>query len=246
MTKKEIEKVLQDILDPLIISDEYNFRQAIPAPTYQDIIDFIKIIIEDKSEESLQKFISKHPNFIFKLMPSTDDTILTLISKAPIGNFKVSDYVMLIVSQGGCAVYMIEIERPSDRLFTNKLTPAQKLAGALGQVNDWKEHILKNQQSFLNSLFTITQALPLIPNKTANGSFNFFGSKQIRKNWLGFGGDEYCHFEYLIVIGRWSNLTSREKEKLIFLNNNLSKEGIRVRTFDNLIRKAIDGPKYLW
>ena len=246
MTKKQVETVLKEIFDPFVLGDEIPMHQLNKAPSFKEIEDFAKLIILDKSEESFQAFLSKNPHFLFRLAPSTDDTNLGILAKPPISNFNFADYAIFSVSQGGCRIFLVEIERPGDNLFTKKLTPANKLQTALGQIHDWNEWLKNNKQTFFNTMFKLLKEAPKFPKKKDNGSFIYCSKQQLEKTWQGFGGNEYCTFQYLIVLGRWSKLTEREKNRLVYYNQQYEGQNIKIRTYDNFIRKAIEGPKYFW
>jgi hypothetical protein len=244
--KKEVEKILQEIFDPLIFGSEIRSHKLTRSPNFNEIQEFAELILLDESEESFQKFLSKNSHFLVRLGFSTDETVLGILAKPPISNFNFADYAIFSVSQGGCHVRLIEIERPSDRLFTKKLMPANKLQNALGQIHDWSEWLLSNKQTFFNSCFRLLKNSPKFPKKTENGSFIYCQKNQLDATWTGFGGNEYCSFEYVIILGRWSKLDEKEQKRLMYFNSKYSKEDIQIRTYDNFIRKAIDGPKNLW
>lgn len=247
MTKKDIEQVLSEIFDPIILCNENPLSSLNKSPSYEEIVGLIKLIILDKSEESFQKYLSTHQHFLFRLAPSSEQSVLGLLLKLPISNFNFTDFAILTVSQGGCRISLIEIERPSDKLFTKKLTPAAKLQTALGQIHDWNEWLNINRQTFLNTTFKLLDESPKYSAEgNILGGFINGSIKEIRNVWSGFGGNDYCKFEYLIIIGRWSRLTDREKKRLVYLNQQNEGQAIRIRTYDNFIRKAIEGPNITW
>jgi len=246
LVKGKIEKVIKEIFSPMLLGDELP-NSALNSPiTYKQIRTFAKLIVNEEPEESFQRYISKNPNFLFRLAPSTDDTSIGFLAKPPISNFNTADYGIFSVSQGGTRIFLIEIEKPSDVLFTQKLTPAKKLQMAIGQTHDWGQWIRNNKHTFVNTCFKILQSVPKYPAKSHNGSFIYCDREAVANLWNGFGGTENCTIEYLIVIGRWSQLKKPEKERLMFMNSKFQQENLRIRTYDNLVRKAIDGPKYLW
>ena len=246
MTKKQIETVLKEIFDPFVLGDEVPMHKLNKGPSFIEIEQLAKLIVIDKSEESFQVFLQENPHFLFRLAPSTDDTNIGFLSKPPISNFNVADFVIFSFSQGGARMFLIEIERPNDKLFTKKLTPAAKLQTALGQIHDWDEWIKNNKQTFLNTSLRILKETPQYPKKTKNGSFTYWTKHQIEALWQGFGGNDYCTFQYLVIIGRWSKLSEKEKKRLMYLNQTYENQNIRIRTYDNFIRRAIEGPKYFW
>lgn len=243
---KEIDDILKEIFDPFVLGDEIPMHKLNKSPSFNEIEQLASLILNDESEESFQQFLQVNPHFLFRLAPSTDDTNIGILSKPPISNFNYADFLIFSFSQGGTRAFLIEIERPSDKLFTSKLTPARKLQTALGQIHDWNEWIQSNSQTFFNSTLRIMESIPKYPKKNSTGSFAYWNKKQIKLLWDSFGAEEFCSFEYLIIIGRWSKLTDREQKRLMYMNRSYSNQNIRIRTFDNFIRKAIEGPKYFW
>lgn len=247
MTKKEIELVLNEIFDPYILGDENKLPPLSKAPTFKEIKELIELMIADRNEESFQSFLSRHSHFLFRLAPWTEESVLGMLTKLPISNFNFSDFAIFTVSQGGCRLTLIEIERPNDKLFTQKLTPAKKLQTAIGQIHDWDEWLKGNFTSFLNTAFRkLEECKPYSENKRITGSFINASMKELKNVWQGFGGNESCRIDYLIIIGRWSKLTDREKKRLLYLNQTKDGLNLRIRTYDNFIRKAIEGPNIFW
>lgn len=246
MAKSKIKQIIQEILDPMALGEDMP-KHILNAPvSYKQLEDFARLIEVDKSEESFQKYLSKNPNYLFRLAPSTDVNHLGFLAKPPINNFNTADYAILSISQGGTRVFLIEIERPSDKLFTAKLSPAKKLQTAIGQIQDWDQWIRNNRQAFINTCFKLLEKSPHYPDAGPKGSFIYQDAKHLESSWNGFGGTEHCFFEYLIVIGRWSQLTKAERNKLMYLNHLNHHLNLRIRTYDNLARLAYIGPMNRW
>jgi Domain of unknown function (DUF4263) len=243
---KDIEKILTEIFDPTIFPDEIPRSEHYKPPTFKDVQEIAQIIIDDGTEESFQKYFNKNPHFLFRAIPSSGDTICGLLIKPPIGNFFYADYAIVTVGQGGCGITLIELERPSDKLFTKKLTPAQKFQTALGQINDWNEWLVSNKQTFANTILTLLKKAPQYPKTDKNGSFKCLPNIRIENCWKGFGGYEDCYIGNLLVISRWSNLDEKEKKRLLFHNSKNRQHFFQIRTYDQLIRKGYDGPNRYW
>lgn len=244
--KPEIEQILKEIFDPFIFGDELKSHVLWKSPSFKEIEDFASLILKDESEESFQKFLSQKSNFLFRQAFSTDESPLGIIAKPPLSNFNFADFAIFSVSQGGCHIQLIELERPSDKLFTKKMTPGYKLQTAIGQIYDWKEWLQSNQETFINTSFRILKDAPKFPAKPEKGTFIYCPKNRLETTWRAFGGNESCTIDYVIVLGRWSKLTEKEQKRLILLNNSYSSQWIKIRTYENFIRKAIDGPKNLW
>lgn len=245
MTNKQFQEILGEIFDPLLLKGDVPIKKISAAPTFEQIKEYAKLIIKNSGEEKFQKLFANNENILLRGTIESDETILGVIAKPPIGIQNFADFVIISVGQGGAKITLIELENPSDRLFTKKLTPANKLQSAIGQVTDWDIWIEKNSDTFKNDLLDYLKKQPKYPNKSNNGSFIVCSKSQLVKTWNAFGGNEGCHISFLIIIGRFGRLTEEEKQRLYHLNKK-NNQRIKFRTFDNYIRKAIDGPKYFW
>jgi len=244
--KPEVQKILQEIFNPFIQAEDLKSHDLWRSPDFSDLENFALLLLEDKSEESFQKFLGDKSNFLFRQSFSTDESPLGIIAKPPLSNFNFADFAIFSVSQGGPHIHLIELERPNDRLFTKKMTPAHKLQTALGQIYDWKEWLQSNQVTFINSCFKILKDAPKYPVKKENGTFIYCDKNKLNNIWNAFGGTEFCTIDYLIVLGRWGNLDEKERSRLILYNKNNASQFIKIRTYEGFIRKALDGPRNLW
>jgi len=243
---KEIENILNEIFAPTVLPDEIPKSKFYKQPTFKDVQEIAKLVLSDTSEESFQKFFNKNPHFLFRAIPSSGDTIFGLLIKPPIGNFFYADYAIITIGQGGCGVTLIELERPSDKLFTKKLTPAKKLQTALGQIDDWNEWLINNKQTFSNTILELLKKAPLYPNTDKKGSFKCMSNNKIENGWKGFGGYDECYIGNMLVISRWSKLSDKEKKRLVFYNSKNRQNYFQIRTYEQLIRKGFDGPNMYW
>jgi len=85
-------------------------------------------------EETVQRFLTRYPAFLPVLWPYEN----VVFSKLPLGNQHVVDFAFARENSGGVTWYLIEIERPSDRLFTKAGDPAARLVHGMRQLADWK------------------------------------------------------------------------------------------------------------
>lgn len=246
MISKEVEKILAEIFDPSVLADDLPKDIHFKPPTFMEIQEIAQLVYEDKSEETYQRFLSKHPHFLFRGTPWSGDYNCGLLIKPPISNFFNADFAIFTVGQGGCGITLVEIEKPSDKLFTKKLTPARKLQTAIGQIDDWNEWLISNKQTFVNTGLELLRRAPLFPKKSINGSFKTMQYKEIENSWRSFGGFDNCHIANLIIIGRWSKLSEGERKRLLFLNSKTRPIYFQIRTYDQLIRKGYDGPPMYW
>lgn len=246
MISKKTTNILSEIFDPTILSETSKKNIHFKAPNFKELTQIATLISNNSNEEAFQKFFSKYPNFLFRSSHAAGDPIVGILSKPPIGNFYKADFAILTHGQGGCGISLIELENPSDNLFTKKLTPAKKLQNSIGQITEWNELLLTEKKSFVNTTLELLYESPLFPDKSHNGSFRTSSPSQIKKTWDAFGGFDDCHIGNIIVIGRWSNLNVKERKRLLFHNHKKNQNFFQIRTYDQIIRMGLDGPSIVW
>lgn len=240
-----IQKIIDEIFDSRLSENSHDWHKNLPPPTHKTLTEIVTLLHEKRNEEDFQRFFSKNPTFLFRAVPSYGDTNVGVITKLPIGNSFISDFAVFTIGQGGCKITLIEIEKPSDDLFTKKLTYAQKLNTAIGQVTEWSEWINLNKRTFIRDSIESLKKSPKINGFDFKGSFKTMDNESIESGWNIFHGfSEYCIISSIIVIGRWSRLKENEKKRLLFLNNPQNSPTIQIRTYDQVIRKcfAIETP----
>ena len=233
------QKIIDEIFDARFSEVSHDFHKNLPTLTQESLIEIVTLIHEDRKEENFQQFFTNNPTFLFKAVPSYGDSNAGVITKLPIGNRFVSDFAIFTIGQGGCKITLIEIEKPSDILFTKKLTPAQKLNAAIGQVTEWTEWIQSNRQTFIRDSVDILKKTPKIDGLNFKGSFKTMDSEELELGWNTFHGfSDYCIISSVVIIGRWSQLNEDEKKRLVFLNHPQNSPNKQIRTYDQVIRKC--------
>lgn len=164
----------------LHLPDERFKSDLLIPPSFNQIKEVAALIMKNSNEEGFQKFFSKNPHFLFRAIPSSGDAILGFLTKPPISNFFNADYAIFTVGQGGCGITLIELECPSDRLFTKKLTPSAKLQTAIGQVDDWNQWLINNKESFINVCLELLERNEKLPKVSANMSFKTHTNQKMK------------------------------------------------------------------
>jgi hypothetical protein len=246
MISKSIEKVLREILDPGVLAENLSNSRSLKPPDLKEMKEVAKLIDKGSSEESFQTVFSRNPHFLFRAAPSAGGNNLGLLIKPPVSTFFNADYAIFSVGQGGCAINLIELENPADKIFTGSLTPASKLQTAIGHIDDWNQWLDQNRSTFAGDGLTLLKSMPEYPNKTKNGGFKCTSNVHIMKAWNAFGSLDSYYVSNLIVLGRWSRLSEKERKRLIYYNDKFRPVNLQIRTYDQLIRRGYDGPPMYW
>jgi hypothetical protein len=211
------------------------------SPGYEDIKAFAALLVTEPPEEHLQSFLEDHPQFLMGMADSGDESNAAFISKPPIGTQYRADFAILRTNQGGAWIQLVELERASTNLFTQKGTPARLLQSAMGQVRDWHQWITLNQQTFVRDTVEMAKRLPQYPDRSENKSFRLRSADSLERSWRAFGGYDNPAISYTIIVGRWANLSEEHRKRLVFLNrhdSNLHK----INTYDQITRNAFARP----
>jgi hypothetical protein len=214
------------------------------SPSHQALGLFADLIAAEPPEEGLQRFLTEWPGFLMGLCGFADSSELAFLTKPRIGPNFVADFAIIGASQGGAGIQLIEIEPSSERLFTQKLTPAQRYQAAIGQVTEWGEWISRNERTFVSDMIRAAKALPLWPDTAENGSFRRLDPHRLEQSFSAFGGFDMPFISYNVVVGRWSELQREERERLIYLNTKVNK--FKTFTYDQVARQAFQRPITHW
>lgn len=241
------ERVLAQLLSLGTSEDPTEYKKEILSPGYYALSDFASLLAKDHTEEDLQRFLSAYPQFLMGSFGTRDDGDLALLYKPRVGIGFVADFGLLKYSQGGTGIVLVELELSNVPLFTQAGTPARHLQHALGQLEDWRQWIKLNKDTFVRDMVEAAKrAAPYSPEDHQPKSVRFKSSKNLQRLWDGFGGNDYVYVRYAIVIGRWANLSEEHRKRLIHYNQ-AHKNQQDVYTYDQIARKALVRPDlYEW
>jgi hypothetical protein len=208
---------------------------------FPDIKAFAALLAEDPQEEELQTFLESRPQILTGLCGQGDDSTIGFLTKPPVGTKFHADFAILTIGQGGCGIELIEIERSSHPLFTQKGTPSRYLQAALGQVQDWSEWIISNQGTFVRDTLQLLKNSEEYPARSDNGNFRTFSREHIDKGWQAFHGFDDPYISYTIIIGRWSQLSEEHRRRLVTTNRK-NQSHTRIWTYEQVARRSYERP----
>lgn len=100
---------------------------------------------QDARESTIHRFLSKYPI----LLPVEWPIENRVFSEFQRGTQKRPDFVFAREDSLGVRWHLIEIEKPSNRLFTKSGDPTKELTHALRQLHDWRTWMLENRDYVL-------------------------------------------------------------------------------------------------
>jgi len=171
----------------------------------KDLIDkFTQLLDKERLESPIQKFIEKHPFLIAGPEHQDHDVV---ISQLPLGaDYKV-DFAYLYHDSSGNYIKLIEIEKPSLRIFTDQDEFTQDYNQAFQQMLDWTEWTKKH----LDYL------------------------EEILSPFLEYGFDFPSTILCTLVAGRRNELSSRKRKNRWKSKSDSLIKGYQIRTYDGLI-----------
>jgi hypothetical protein len=120
-------EILNQIFNPSLGWAESDQEVLQICPNYSDIEALACLLANKPGEEELQQFLEKHPQFLTGLCGWGYDSPLAFLSKPPVGTAYKADFAVLAYGQGGCGIYLIEVKRSDEELYTKAGDQAKKL-----------------------------------------------------------------------------------------------------------------------
>ena len=133
---------------------------------------FLTLIRSDPREELLQQFINSNP-ILFHQFPS-----IRIYAKAPILTEYVSDFAILTTNKN---LLLVEIEKATTRLLTNRGGIAAALTHAFDQVGDWLHIADEYRSALLGSLKVAQEDVGAIRGIVIAGRDSDYNENQLRK-----------------------------------------------------------------
>ena len=208
-----------------------------PAPGAAELFELCELMAGQPAELDLQAFFQRNVGFLTGVFGTNDNLDLAVLFQPQIGTHHRADFCVLQISQGGARACLIEIESCHEKLYTKALTPAKRLNGALGQLDDWQARIDRDPDYHAKALVEAACKLPMGQFSGNPSGVRFRKTGDIENLWRAFGGLDVPTFSYVVVMGRWSQLNTKEKARLIDFNR--MNQGHRtLYTYEQLARQA--------
>ncbi len=175
----------------------------------KDFMDSILSITGKKNENEIQFFLENNPDLIpTPYLLNHGLHFDFIISKLAISDQLKSDFAYLTKSSVEWVAVLMELEASNKRIFNDNdknINFSAEFNNAYDQILSWRAYLQSHQEEFKNKLIYL----------------------------LAHMSDNPISFQYILIIGRSSELTTNERKSLFAQKN---KDGIRVMTYDSLIR----------
>lgn len=190
---------LGDVLkDQKLITD---FKLLLDAPQESD----------SKKEQKIQNFLEDNA----VLIPTPHRlnhqvSLRTIISKFPLGNRFITDYVYVSKSSSSWNIVFVELELPDKKIFTksrNQTNVTSKFNEAMNQVRSWQTYLAEHRQEVIKQLEPL-----LVPSNMRRNPINF-------------------RFE--LIYGRSAEKNTQERNN--YISHISEQSNIKIMTYDTLI-----------
>jgi hypothetical protein len=177
-------------------------------------------ILKSKREEDVQKYLTRHPEILLNAF-TLPWRVRECIPKFRFGAEFVSDFVLVEGQSYRYHITLIELEPPTERIFTQAGKFAKRLNDAIGQISDWFNWIHENEHYFRQSLSKLVAST--------------YGSRQIQRSREGIPVGNRRHIiEAKIIIGRRSFLTEEDNKRKETIYDSTSGR-IEIIPYDRLV-----------
>jgi hypothetical protein len=189
-------------------------------------------------EEEIHHLLALNPHVLLDCFTHPSPLLRKSLTKFRLGNEFTTDFALVAGHSMRYECILIELESPSDRLFTKSGIPAKKLVSAIKQISDWNTWISKNGSFFRSELarrLVETARLDLSGEKQRT---TFAGAHQIELLDRGFVALNPIKLEFKIVIGRRRFLSREDNERRASLCQ--MAESLEIVTYDRLLDFALE------
>ena len=196
----------------------------------------LKSLTETDGERSAAGFLARNPILLRWAFGSTGGHSSYVLHEFPIGiNFK-ADFVVLSSWSGAWEVVFVELEPVSERLVTKQGNPSRRLAGAIKQIVDWDNYVVRNRATIQQDLADRCMKRDLLkwsPHGSDPINYSSNRLRDVRTN---------VHFKYGIAAGRRSKITAEARSQADRFANRLD---LTLRSYDVFvdIAKKLDSVK---
>ncbi len=114
-------------------------------------MDTLSEILDNSREEVVQKYFEQKPSILLAAFGDRWN-VNECIPKFKFGNEFVSDFVIVSGQSFSYNITLIELEPPTERIFTQAGKYGKRLNDSIGQLNDWLSWINDNMDYFKRSI----------------------------------------------------------------------------------------------
>jgi hypothetical protein len=184
------------------------------------------LLAKSKGEREIHGFLKRYPRAIAELTKCVGLGQYT-ISEFNMGDEFRADFVTFAAFSGGWDINFVELEPVDEPLFRQDGAVANRLNGALKQIDEWTRFTEKNRPYLVQQLSRAARTGDLL--RPADRDYD----PECNAGWKMTDPRSSLIFRYYIVMGRSSTLTEKHTEiKASFEKTH----PVRLATYDRLLQ----------
>ena len=114
--------------------------------------EFRRILDNEGGERAVAKYLCDNPEILYWTLCPSSGHARYVFCEFPLGSQYNVDVVILNSYSGTWEVYFVELEPVHDPVYTKAGIPSQRLAGAIKQLDDWREYVQQNPDAVRRDL----------------------------------------------------------------------------------------------
>lgn len=149
----------------------------------------------ETGERGMQKLLEGRPQILYWALCRAGGHYRCVFREFPLGSRYKADFVVLNSYSGVWEVIFVELEPVDDRILTKAGLPTKRLAGAIKQVQDWRDYFESHKEAVRADLVRWARTKDILgysdPRVISNHSCNYLESS-----------GTYLKDQYKVIIGR--------------------------------------------
>ena len=167
------------------------------AKEYPDLLE------STKGEREVSEHLRKCPQLLYWALCRGAGHDRYVFREFPLGNSYKADFVVLNSYSGVWEVFFIELEPVDSRFFTNAGIPADRLRGAVKQVDDWRRYFEENKAQVRADFVRWAKQRDLLGYSSGDDPSNYSGNRLADPA-------SYLDAKFKIIVGRRNALNPEE------------------------------------
>jgi len=186
---------------------------------------FEALLARTTGERAVTAFLRRHPHLLYRTLCPAGGHRRYVLPNFPIGPDFKTDFTLINAYSGVCKVIFVELEPVDAQRFTKAGNPGKRLAGAIKQLDDWREYFESHRDTVRASLVRWVDSKDVLKYSDGRTAGNFAGQRLAEPTTP-------LHDSYKVIIGR---STQESREATRFAGRFDRAHDIEIISYDRLL-----------
>lgn len=177
-------------------------------------------------ERAATEYLSKNTILLRWAFGSIGGHSAYVLQEFPIGISYKADFAVLTSWSGAWEVVFVELEPVAERLVTKQGVPTKRIAGAIKQIVDWDDYVIRNRASVQQDLADWCKKKDKLKWETKGREPSNYTDDRL------CDAKTHVRFRYGLVAGRRNQITSGERTQALKFANRLD---LNLRSYDAFV-----------